>query len=143
MLMDLESLIEAEAHDGGKHVSLLLVSCFCARLLNGARTTSCKSAKDRTSMFQTLEICQHALRCGLIQSAEDLQTIVDELRGDNGVRLCNAEANTGSKKFAFNSVQVQASERAAPARPPLGRGGVTCFVFLVCVCVGNPVSSPL
>lgn len=124
MLMDLESLIEAEAHDGGKHVSLLLVSCFCARLLNGARTTSCKSAKDRTSMFQTLEICQHALRCGLIQSAEDLQTIVDELRGDNGVRLCNAEANTGSKKFAFNSVQVQALPKEL--RPPASAasGGV-------------------
>ena len=124
MLMDLESLIEAEAHDGGKHVSLLLVSCFCARLLNGARTTSCKSAKDRTSMFQTLEVCQHALRCGLIQSADDLQTIVDELRGDNGVRLCNAE-EYWFMQFAFNSVQVGAPEELRPPASAASGGVVT------------------
>ena len=116
MLALLEDLIEAEASGGGKHVNLLLYSSFCARWLNGARTTSCKSAKDRTSMFQTLEDCQIALRDGIIRNADEMQMIIDELRGNDGVRLCNAEANTGSKKFAFNSVQVQALPKEL--RPP-------------------------
>ena len=117
MLALLENLIEAEASGGGKHVNLLLYSSFCARWLNGARTTSCKSAKDRTSMFQTLEDCQIALRDGIIRNADEMQMIIDELRGNDGVRLCNAEANTGSKKFAFNSVQVKALPKEL--RPPI------------------------
>jgi hypothetical protein len=46
-------------------VDLLLVSCFAARLLHGARTTSCKSAKDRTSVFHTLEVARLAQQAGL------------------------------------------------------------------------------
>ena len=52
----LRSLVEEEARERGKKVDLLLVCAEVARLVNGARTTSCKSAKDRTSMFHTLEV---------------------------------------------------------------------------------------
>ena len=53
-----------------------------------------------------------------------LKPILDELRGSHGCRLRNAEANTGCKKFAFNSVQVQALPKAL--RPPThaASGGV-------------------
>jgi hypothetical protein len=64
LLESLEELVEGEARDKTKNVNLLLVSCFAARLMNGARTTSCKSAKDRTSMFQTLEVVKMAERLG-------------------------------------------------------------------------------
>lgn len=118
-LDQLDHLIEIEASlvGGGKNVELLLVSCFCARLLKGARTTSCKSAKDRTSMFATLEACKVAENLGIIHNEEDMQAIVDELRGENGVRLCNCEQNTGKKKFAFNAMQIKALPREL--RPPV------------------------
>ena len=51
-------LAEAEAARPEKSVELLLASCVAGRLLGAARTTSCKSAKDRTSVFQTLEVRQ-------------------------------------------------------------------------------------
>jgi inositol polyphosphate-4-phosphatase len=62
MLDSLADLVEAEAKTRAKLVDLLLVSCFLARAMNGARTTSCKSAKDRTSVFQTLEVARIAQR---------------------------------------------------------------------------------
>ena len=55
-----------EASDGGKLVELLLLSCYIARWMKGARTTSCKSAKDRTSVFQTLEVARLAQRFKLL-----------------------------------------------------------------------------
>ena len=59
--------VEEEARSGAKRVDLLLVSCRAARLLRGARTTSCKSAKDRTSMFHTLEFARAAQDRGLLE----------------------------------------------------------------------------
>jgi len=64
LLDALDVLVEAEARKGEKHVDLLLVSCYAARLLHGARTTSCKSAKDRSSAFQTLEVARLLERWG-------------------------------------------------------------------------------
>jgi len=56
-LSALRAAVETEAKKRGKAVSeLLLRSAHVARLMHGGRTTSCKSAKDRTSMFQTLEV---------------------------------------------------------------------------------------
>jgi hypothetical protein len=66
LLESLDFLVEAEARSRGKLVDLLLVSCYAARLLHAARTTSCKSAKDRTSVFHTLEVARIAERWGWI-----------------------------------------------------------------------------
>jgi inositol polyphosphate-4-phosphatase len=116
LLESLAYLVEAEARKGEKLVDLLLVSCYAARLLHGARTTSCKSAKDRTSVFQTLEAVRLAERWGWVDRASE-QTVLDALRGPRGVRLRNARANIGRLKYSFSPVQV----RALPAelRPPL------------------------
>jgi len=57
----LRNAVETEAKKRSKAVSsMLLRSAHVARLMHGARTTSCKSAKDRTSMFQTLEVVRLA-----------------------------------------------------------------------------------
>ena len=66
LLDSLETLVEAEARSRGKLLDLLLVSCYAARLLHAVRTTSCKSAKDRTSMFLTLEVVRLAERWGWV-----------------------------------------------------------------------------
>jgi inositol polyphosphate-4-phosphatase len=89
----------------GKNVDLLLASCFIARLLFGARTTSCKSAKDRTSVFQTLEVARQAEVWGWLDSAQE-QAVLDDLRGIEGVRLRNCEANVGKPFYSFNPLQV-------------------------------------
>jgi hypothetical protein len=64
LLKTLGDHVETEAKEKSKVVDLLLVSCHIARLLNGARTTSCKSAKDRTSVFHTLEAVRVVERWG-------------------------------------------------------------------------------
>jgi len=64
LLNSLAHLVKAEARDRAKLVDLLLVSSYAARAMHGARTTSCKSAKDRTSVFQTLEVARIAERHG-------------------------------------------------------------------------------
>jgi hypothetical protein len=51
--------VEAEAAKPAKHVDLLLLGGQAARLMGGGRSSSCKSAKDRTSIFQTLEVGRH------------------------------------------------------------------------------------
>jgi hypothetical protein len=66
LLLELEEYVELEKRDRGKLVNLLLISCYIARGLNGVRTTSCKSAKDRTSVFHTLEVVRIANRHQLI-----------------------------------------------------------------------------
>jgi hypothetical protein len=115
LLRSLRGLVEAEARDRGKYVELLLVSCFAARLLNGARTTSCKSAKDRSSLFHTLEVARLAGGWGLLDRSRE-QDVLDVLRGLGGVRLRNAELNTGKLRYAFNALQLQAMPREL--RPP-------------------------
>ena len=118
-----------------KKVQLLMSSCYVARLLNGVRTTSCKSAKDRTSMFCTLELVRLAQRRGVLPGSESEgrgnrsvrarspsmisrqrqqglgcteQNVLDLLRGVNGVRLQNCKDNIGKAKFSFNKVQAAA-----------------------------------
>jgi len=111
----LDKLVEVDAASHGKLVELLSVSSKLARLLNGARTTSCKSAKDRTSVYHSLEVTQTASAHGLIDQSKE-QELLDELRGINGVRLRNCEANTGKAKYAFNKLQMQALP--VELRPP-------------------------
>jgi hypothetical protein len=110
--------VEAEARDKAKNVEVLLAGCVAARLLRGARTTSCKSAKDRSSMFHTLEVARLAGRWALLGPAQHEQPVLDELRGPRGVRIRNAEANVGRPKFAFNQLQREALP--AELRPPAG-----------------------
>jgi inositol polyphosphate-4-phosphatase len=66
LLSELEEMVEDEARHRGKDVEMLLTSCTIARLMNGARTTSCKSAKDRTSVFHSLEVARLAQRFGIV-----------------------------------------------------------------------------
>ena len=42
-----------ENRKGGKSVEILMLSSQCVRWLKGVRISSCKSAKDRTSMLLT------------------------------------------------------------------------------------------
>lgn len=115
LLHQLAELVEAEKEHPTKLVDLLLTSCWIARLLNAARTTSCKSAKDRTSVFHTLEMVRLAVRTGLLDSTRE-QALLDELRGPNGVRLKNCEFNTGRPKYAFN--ELQRAALPSELRPP-------------------------
>jgi hypothetical protein len=121
LLESLEFLVEAEARKGEKLVDLLLVSCYAARLLHGARTTSCKSAKDRTSVFQTLEVVRLAERWGWVDRASEPQ-VLDASRGPEGVRLRNCQANIGRLKYSFSPVQLRAlpEELRPPAASALG-----------------------
>lgn len=66
LLFTLGELVEEEKRGRGKLVDLLLTSCYASRLLNACRTTSCKSAKDRTSVFHTLEIARLAQRSNVL-----------------------------------------------------------------------------
>jgi hypothetical protein len=147
-LDELERVVELEAFERGKHVEVLMVGALLARDMGGARTTSCKSAKDRTSMFVTLEHAKCAIVGGLLkgpigrkkrsQSAwvddrategEELveqgsvQKVLDELRSIRGVRLRNCEANIGVPKYAFNLVQMKAFP--PELRAPAGTAGGT------------------
>lgn len=61
LMAQLYDAVAAEAAKPEKSVNLLLLSSQVARRLGGARTTSCKSAKDRTSVFTTLEVATEAV----------------------------------------------------------------------------------
>ena len=137
LLSTLGELVEKEAAARGqsKIVNVLLVSSYAARLMHGARTTSCKSAKDRTSMFQSLESVRWAQRQGVLsvgsvetqnQSLQGEQEggenqlmvkasgsmpqeevqLLELLRGAQGVRLQNCSDNIGKAKYTFNSLQL-------------------------------------
>lgn len=132
LLAQLADLVELEVRERGKHVDLLVTACVVARLLGGARTTSCKSAKDRTSVFHTLEVARLARRCGLLGSIEvdgggllerRVQHVADTLRGITGVRLLNAELNCGVPKYAFNIIQMQALPPELRPPPETAQGG--------------------
>ena len=114
LLSDLCDLVEQEAAgERRKIVDVLLVSCYAARLMYGARTTSCKSAKDRSSMFQSLESVRWAQRQGSLPVGEAAQQVgVEEdkvlelLRGAEGVRLQNCGDNIGKALYTFNTLQL-------------------------------------
>lgn len=97
---------------------LLLSEELCARM-NGLRVTSCKSAKDRSSMSVTLETVrtlerEHCMR-------EDVsQRVLSSIRSQ-GTRLINSYKNVGLPKYAFNKVQVKALPSVY--RPPEGTIG--------------------
>ncbi len=139
LLSSLEGLIDAEATLKQKDVDLLMKSCFAARAMNAARTTSCKSAKDRTSMFHTLELVRLAERRGMLATLRSMaaehaekasgwsgskraelgtvQNVLNLLRSANGVRLQNCKENIGKAVFSFNKVQVKTLPRELQPPP--------------------------
>ena len=54
-------VVQAEAARPEKNVDLLLLGSRVCQKLGGARTVSCKSAKDRTSVYHTLEVAHLAV----------------------------------------------------------------------------------
>ncbi|XP_065904902.1 type II inositol 3,4-bisphosphate 4-phosphatase-like [Dysidea avara] len=77
------------------------VEALC-RVLNAGRLTSCKSAKDRSSMAVTLEETLHLVNNhGVLQSHFD--NILMTLRS-KGTRLYNCYKNTSHYRYAFSPI---------------------------------------
>jgi hypothetical protein len=121
LLDALDLLVETEAVQKAKLVELLLFSCYAARLLHGARTTSCKDANDLTAAFHTLEVARLAERAGLLDETRE-GAVLDRLRGMDGVRLRYCVLNTGHSKYSYSALQ----RRALPPelRLPAAAGGI-------------------
>ena len=86
-----------------KNTEIILLSEQLMRRLGGVRITSCKSAKDRTSMAVTAEQARLLMdRHGLHE--EEAAELADEMRR-YGVRWQNMRKNVSGGQYAFNWLQ--------------------------------------
>uniref|UniRef100_A0A182QHM5 phosphatidylinositol-3,4-bisphosphate 4-phosphatase n=1 Tax=Anopheles farauti TaxID=69004 RepID=A0A182QHM5_9DIPT len=115
-LADLEGELRA---NGSKNYRVLQLAEEVTRAVQGLRFTSCKSAKDRTSMAVTLEQCR-VLQQEFHLSAANAQNVLDTMRSE-GTRSDNTMKNVGTRKYAFNMPQVLSLPAAY--RPPAGTYG--------------------
>lgn len=109
LLLATRRLIDERSSSKEKIPGILIQGGILARRMNGARITSCKSGKDRTSMLHTLEVSQlvmHNATLNRIASGQE-QVVLDHLRGRAGVRLRNCKENCGAAAYAFNSLQLK------------------------------------
>uniref|UniRef100_A0AAG5DV14 phosphatidylinositol-3,4-bisphosphate 4-phosphatase n=1 Tax=Anopheles atroparvus TaxID=41427 RepID=A0AAG5DV14_ANOAO len=115
-LADLEAELRSNS---SKNYRVLQLAEDITRALQGLRFTSCKSAKDRTSMAVTLEQCR-VLQQEFHLSVGNLQNVLDTMRSE-GTRSDNTLKNVGLRKYAFNLPQVLSLPPVY--RPPAGAYG--------------------
>ncbi|XP_055603104.1 inositol polyphosphate-4-phosphatase type I A isoform X2 [Uranotaenia lowii] len=116
LLNEMEEQLRANC---SKNYRVLTLAEDITRAVQGLRFTSCKSAKDRTSMAVTMEQCR-VLQQEFHLSAANLQTVLDTMRSE-GTRSDNTMKNIGLRKYAFNLPQVLSLPQVY--RPPPGAYG--------------------
>ncbi|KAF8784630.1 Inositol polyphosphate-4-phosphatase type I A like protein [Argiope bruennichi] len=116
LLEQLQSQIFAKR---SKNVDILRLSSEICKYLGGIRFTSCKSAKDRTSMSVTLEQAMVLINDFNLDDKE-MPRVLECMRSE-GTRRENTLKNTGVRKYHFNSLQLMTLPRLY--RPPPGTYG--------------------